>query len=231
MLIMRGLVIILIVHVIMIFPRHIIDESVVRDIVKMNITFTEIQEINELVQQEKPVASKYENMLVLIPRDDKQRELSPLLSNDFLGFKEAIGFRESSGHYDKVNKFGYIGKYQFGRAAMSDIGIYDKKIFLNSPILQERAFIALCSLNKYKLRNYIGKYDGKTVNGIELTESGMLAAAHLVGPGAVIDYIKSNGKNVRVDGLGTEITEYLEAFKGYDVSVITPSRKVRVSIS
>jgi hypothetical protein len=52
---------------------------------------------------------------------------------------------------------------------------------LNSPELQERAFIAL--LMGTEKRNW--KYEGTILNGIHVTESGILAAAHLGGAGSV----------------------------------------------
>jgi|LGVD01.1.fsa_nt_gb hypothetical protein len=191
----------------------------------------ELLVVNELETKPIVMDSRYTDMLVLIPKSKDLMGLSPILSKDFVGFKEAIGFRESSGKYHKVNEFGYLGKYQFGKHAMQDLGINNKYVFLNSAEMQEKAFIALCSLNKYKLRNYLYKYEGKTINGTKLTESGMLAAAHLLGPGAVINFIKSNGKSVGSDALGTSILEYLTSFNGYDTSVITPSRSVKVTIS
>ncbi|MEN8137902.1 MAG: peptidoglycan-binding protein LysM [Bacteroidota bacterium] len=192
---------------------------------------TDLVIVSEISSRPVHIDEKYANMLVLIPKNDKLKCLSPILTKDFVGFKEAIGFRESSGKYDNVSKFGYFGKYQFGKCAMSDLGIYDAEAFLKSAKLQEEAFVALCSLNKYKLRNYLAIYDGKTINGIELTESGMLAASHLLGPGAVIAFIKSDGKNVGKDGLGTSLLEYLEVFKDYDTSVITASSKITLRVS
>jgi hypothetical protein len=51
--------------------------------------------------------------------------------------------------------------------------------------MQERAFVALLSKNKWILQDIIKKYDGKVVSGILVTESGILAAAHLGGAGSV----------------------------------------------
>lgn len=178
-----------------------------------------------------PVDGRFYGMLILIPKSEELRSLSPILGNDFNGFKEAIGFRESSNDYSRVNSYGYLGKYQFGKHALQDIGIHNKKQFLESAEIQERAFIALCSLNKYKLRNYIEKYDGTYMRGVKLTESGMLAASHLLGPGAVINYIKSNGKTIGTDALGTSLIEYLTVFQGYDTSDISSSRVFKVTVS
>src|SRR5210317_1730319 len=39
------------------------------------------------------------------------------LGKSFVGFKEAIAFKESRGDYKIVNTLGYLGKYQFGKSA------------------------------------------------------------------------------------------------------------------
>lgn len=190
----------------------------------------ELIELNKLESKPVAVSTRYYNVLVLIPKSTELLSLSPILKKDFVGFKEAIGFRESSGRYDIVSKTGYIGKYQFGKSSLYDMGIYDTDKFLKSAKAQEAAFIALCSMNKYRLRYFMPKYIGKVINGIELTESGMLAASHLLGAGAVIEFVKSDGNTVGSDGLGTTLVEYLEKFSGYDTSVISASRRMRVTI-
>ena len=56
--------------------------------------------------------------------------------------------------------------------------------------MQEKAFDALLSINKWELRKEIRKYAGKTIKGVEITESGLLAAAHLGGAGSVKTFFK-----------------------------------------
>jgi hypothetical protein len=50
-----------------------------------------------------------------------------------------------------------------------------------------------------------------------ITESGILAAAHLGGQGSVKRYFK-NGK-VFKDGNGTKITSYMNKFSGYEIKL------------
>lgn len=137
---------------------------------------------------------------------------------ELYNFLEAIGFRESGNRYDITNKWGYMGKYQFGRSTLKGLG-YDvsKKEFLSNHDLQEEAMMALLNHNKEKLQTYIDIFDGKTVNGIYITESGILAAAHLGGQGSVKRFFK-NGRVFR-DGNGTKITSYMEKFSGYDIAL------------
>jgi len=133
-------------------------------------------------------------------------------------FLNAIGHRESTNRYDVVNKWGYMGRYQFGKSTLKGLG-YDvsKKEFLSNPELQEEAMLSLLKHNKEKLQKYIDVFDGKTINGIYITESGILAAAHLGGQGSVRRYFK-NGK-VFKDGNGTKITSYMDKFSGYDIAL------------
>ncbi|MFY7810641.1 MAG: peptidoglycan-binding protein LysM [Flavobacterium sp.] len=153
----------------------------------------------------------------------------PFTGKTFTGFKEDIGFKESRGNYKCINTFGYMGKYQFGKGTLSTIGIKDSLKFMNTPSLQEEAFETLLSLNKYELQKELKNYVGKTINGVEITESGLLAAAHLGGVGSVKKFLKSNGKRIKTDGYGTSIQNYINKFGGYDTSCIPPIKNARVS--
>ena len=133
-------------------------------------------------------------------------------------FLNSIGMRESSNRYDVVNGWGYMGKYQFGKRTLKNLG-YDisKKEFLNSPHIQEMAMLDLLSHNKKILQSYINQYSGVVVDGTKITESGILAAAHLAGPGNVKRYFKK-GKQFK-DGNGTKLTSYLTKFSGYKLNL------------
>ncbi|WP_428229783.1 peptidoglycan-binding protein LysM [Flavobacterium sp.] len=137
-----------------------------------------------------------------------------------ISFKEAVAFKESQGKYRLVNSLGYMGKYQFGSKALRAVGVKNDKAFLKDPALQEKAFVALLSKNKWILRNEIEKYKGKIINGVEITESGILAAAHLGGAGSVKNFFKNNGGRHFRDAYGTSLKSYMKAFAGYDLSRI-----------
>ena len=155
----------------------------------------------------------------------------PKLGKSYLAFKEALGFKESGGDYSVINDFGYIGKYQFGKGTLKLIGIRDSDKFLNSPELQEAAFYANASRNKWILRKDIARSVGKVINGVKITESGILAAAHLAGPGNVKKYLRSGGVNSFNDGFGTSIKYYFKKFAGYDTSFVEPDRRARVAVN
>jgi hypothetical protein len=155
---------------------------------------------------------------------------SPNLNKSFVGFKEALAFKESRGNYLSVNTYGYLGKYQFGKSTLKMIGVYDTSDFLNDPKLQEKAFIANAMRNKWILRRDINRFVGKRIGGVLVTESGILAAAHLAGPGSVKKYLRSYGAIGFADAYGTTIKNYMKKFSGYDTSNIIPNRKAKVSI-
>ena len=133
-------------------------------------------------------------------------------------FLNDVGFRESGNRYDITNTWGYMGKYQFGKSTLKGLGFnVTRKEFLNNPQLQEEAMMALLLHNKEKLQTYIDTFDGQTINGMYISESGILAAAHLGGQGSVKRYFK-NGK-VFKDAYGTKITSYMKQFSGYDIKL------------
>ena len=148
----------------------------------------------------------------------------PFVEKDFVGFKEALAFKESQGKYDRVNSLGYMGKYQFGKSTLRELHINPKE-FLRNPLLQEKAFLANLEKNKWILRKEIKRFSGKWINGIKITESGILAAAHLAGAGAVQKFLWSYGKQTKEDAYGTKIEHYLRKFSGYDLSDIKPIKQ------
>ncbi|WP_417886547.1 peptidoglycan-binding protein LysM [Zunongwangia sp.] len=161
----------------------------------------------------------------------KPTKALPKLGKSYTGFKEAVGFKESRGNYKTINQYGYMGKYQFGKGTLNLLGVYNTQEFLNSPALQEKTFYTNASRNKWILRRDIKRFVGKTINGVEVTESGILAAAHLAGPGSVKKYLRSFGAQLFNDAFGTSITNYMKRFAGYDTSFIKPEKNPRVDLS
>lgn len=164
-----------------------------------------------------------------------EKEISPVIKSNipfvgksFNGFKEALAFRESGGRYDIVSSFGYLGKYQFGKSTLKRFNIHDVQLFLDSPELQEDTFMAYCSLNKWILRKEIKKKVGKTINGVLVTESGILAAAHLAGSGNIKEYLRTNGQYRFKDAFGSSMQHYLIKFAGYDTSIIEAEKNPTV---
>jgi hypothetical protein len=147
-------------------------------------------------------------------------------------FKRKLAFLESGGNYNAVNRYGYIGKYQFSKKTLKgliktgylNLSPEELHRFKHYPKAQERAIDALISHNKEILLNkyHLKKYVGETVGGVKITLDGMLAGAHLLGPYAVKHYlitggslnpVKVGGVLVRkVDGNGTSIKTYMKKF-------------------
>ncbi len=161
------------------------------------------------------------------------------MAKTYASFFSAIRARESSGNYSVVNTFGYLGAYQFGEAALVDLGfavrdsnpfnnvfsagftgklgIDSKAEFLASKSAQDAAASEWWTLLWNRVRYFdIEFYDQQTLNGVKLTKTGMIAASHLLGTGAVIDFIRSGGTDNSTDGFGTKLTEYLKLFAGYE---------------
>jgi len=138
--------------------------------------------------------------------------------NRYDDFINHIGFMESTNDYTKVNTIGYIGRYQFGKSTLKTLkykGSINK--FLNSPKLQDEYMLKNLKYNKKRLQKYIDKYEGTIIKGVEISESGILAAAHLGGVNSVKRYFK-HGKNPK-DKYGTSISNYLTKFSGYNLNL------------
>ena len=138
---------------------------------------------------------------------------------DHKAFLDAMGMRESSNNYLAVNSYGYMGKYQFGKATLKSLNIKTTQAeFLSNPELQEFAMNELLTDNKKRLRKYIRKYEGKNIHGVHITESGILAAAHLAGVGNVRKFFRK-GYEFK-DGYGTKMTTYMNNFSGYNLDIL-----------
>ena len=143
---------------------------------------------------------------------------------NYRSFRKALALRESSGDPTAINQYGMIGLYQFSQEALEDC-LYevDPVKFQKSPSIfpeqkQNEVFDTWVKVLYGYMDDYIDRYDGHTVNTIELDTSSILAGAHLIGAQGMKNWLSSNGRtNVR-DGYGTPLTEYLEMFYGYSIS-------------
>ena len=174
-----------------------------------------------------------EIMVYHVPNQFENDEVAikvPLIGKTFLGFAQKMAYKESRGMIHLVNPYGYMGKYQFGKSALRTVGIYDFQEFLQNSNWQDKAFNALIARHKWILRKEIEKYSGRVINGVEITESGLLAAAHLGGAGSVKKYLRSNGRRGFRDGFGTSISSYIRKFAGYDISHIEADAEAKVNL-
>ena len=172
-------------------------------------SYKQIKQVSPLKLEPKPIVIiQPETKIEVIEIDYKSH-------NDFL---LAIGHRESGNRYDIVNTYGYLGKYQFGKSTLKGLGYkITTDEFLNSPYIQEKAMQKLLQHNRKKLSKYIDKYEGEVVHGVLITESGVLAAAHLAGAGNVRKFFRK-GYEFK-DGYGTKMTTYMTEFSGYNLAL------------
>ena len=163
-------------------------------------------------------------------------------TKSYVDYLHALGKRESGNNYSIANSLGYLGRFQFGEAALTDCrfyagdgtrkndwmgrfrdeavaqGVSSRSDFLATPKFQDYAILRFNEIQWATIvRIDLPQYIGRTVGGVTITRSGMLGGAHLVGPGALKKFLVSNGANVPVDGNGTRITEYMRLFAGFDV--------------
>lgn len=156
-----------------------------------------------------------------------------------IGKSESGGFNPSkfSSQYEVVNTLGYCGKYQFGALALNDLGYVRKDVrslrdldyssswtgknginskadFLGSPAEQEKAMCAYTKMNYSRCCN-IGAID-KSMPPEEV--AGMLAIAHLLGPGGARDWRQGKGG---ADAYGTTGTSYFQKGR-YAIAVLAP---------
>lgn len=161
----------------------------------------------------------------------------PVLRKSMNKFLKELAFKESSGNWKSVNKYGYIGLYQFGEIALKDVGIDTDKInsekFKEDPNIfpeseQNKAMIKLLKNNKHYMRRFlkhVGEnipiYDenDKKIGEVKVTESGILAASHLVGNKSVKKFLRSNGKKNPKDANGVSCSDYMQKFGGYQLNI------------
>lgn len=152
--------------------------------------------------------------------------MKKLYAKGLENFLEHLAEKESSGDPYVVNTYGYIGKYQFGRAALKEVGCDSVTVgkFIKDPSVfpeevQDKAVVRLMKINRTRIGKLVDQYEGTTINGIEITEAGLLAAAHLAGAGGVKRFLKSGGNYNPADGYGTTLTKYLKDFQHHKVNL------------
>jgi hypothetical protein len=126
-----------------------------------------------------------------------------LSKSDMSSLQATMLKRESSGNYSSINRLGYVGGYQFGAAALTDLGYVKAgttnamlndpnswtgqngmgslNSFLSAPSVQDKAFVDLAQINYNRL------YNSGTITSTTSTKdvAGYLSAAHLLGAGGV----------------------------------------------
>ena len=133
-----------------------------------------------------------------------------------------LGWYESRMNWKAINKYGYMGTWQHGRAILKDFGLdirpddfrRDPSIF--PPELQYKVIIAQIKTHQIRLRKYEA-YVGHTIGGVFITHAGLLAGCHLGGFGGVTAFLYSNGSIDRSDRNGTKVSDYIKEFSIYNL--------------
>jgi hypothetical protein len=156
-------------------------------------------------------------------------------------FITALGERESASDYSAVNTLGYLGKYQFGEAALIDLGYYkpdgtpendwqgvwtgkdgvrNVTEFLASHAAQDKAIKEwIMLLWRYAMDPEFGldKFLASNIKGITITPAAIIAGAHLVGLNPVKSFLESNGVQDSPDPYGTRVSEYMAHFAWHEI--------------
>jgi len=144
------------------------------------------------------------------------------IEKDHASFLDDLAMFESSGRYNIVKTAGdYWGRYQIGPIARQELGItkISQQEFLSNERLQDGLVTALLIRNKKYLKETIGEYEGKRIRGIYITQSGLLAGAHLRGASSVVKFVKSEGKIDEKDGNGVPVSKYIKHFGNYNLNL------------
>jgi len=149
--------------------------------------------------------------------------VGPLTPSDTRALMAQLGFRESTNNYSAINQLGYIGKYQFGAAALADRGyikidavraygngaltrpeswtgkdgIKNREDFLRNTQIQESAMFEQLTANY----NTLVKIQAVKPSDDKTTIAGMMAVSHLLGAGGASNW-KKTGTGADANGVG-----------------------------
>ncbi|ERL54932.1 hypothetical protein [Psychrobacter aquaticus] len=127
--------------------------------------------------------------------------------------------------------WGKNGNYWTGK-----FGATSLNVFRHSGKIQMQAINEWINrLCRYSRSKNLNEFYGRTITEakgsppFEVTESGVIAAIHLKGSGAVKKFLTTNGRINKVDGNGTSVAKYMSQFAYYDVQTCC-KRKIYVKI-
>jgi hypothetical protein len=150
--------------------------------------------------------------------------LGPLNEADWKKYKDVLGKRESNNKYEAVNQIGFCGRWQLGAGALIDLGYVRKgastrklkvtawvgkdgisgraEFLANKNGVQDKAILAYTMMNYKRLLKLGTLKPGDSKARVV----GVLAAAHLTGPGGANLLVKS--KVSAKDGNGVPSSAY-----------------------
>lgn len=185
-----------------------------------------------------------EKILELIEKENDLQLVSEYLDRiktenpDYVQFLELLAARESTGRYDATNGQ-YLGRYQIGNDVFMDIGFKDKETgqwtnlatslgvddkdsYLQNQVAQEVAILFALRMDYFYV-SYHGDdtHIGDYADGVKVTESGLIAAAHLVGHNSLHKaFTQEKSWDSTRDGNNVKASTYMEEMGGLDLSGI-----------
>jgi len=137
------------------------------------------------------------------------------------GVRKSLANTESRGSGDltakNINPDGkmFAGRYQFGDARLADYNAvagtnYTAKDMLNMPEAEQEKIADwhFKDISQYIKSEGLDKFIGTEINGVTLTESSLVAVAHLGGKSGLKQFLITDGKYNEKDSNGTSLTDY-----------------------
>ena len=135
-------------------------------------------------------------------------------------YNAGLSRTESGGNYSIVNAEGYGGKYQWGQDKLTD---YNRATgqnitmeqFLASPQIQEDAQRwNVSDVDGFIKGNGLDQYIGQNIGGVQITQNGLRAMAHLGGNNGMKRFLESGGQYNPADSNGTSLADYAQTHAG-----------------
>lgn len=134
---------------------------------------------------------------------------------------ESLFGTESGGDFGAKNDEGYNGRSQFGQDRLDDWSAangaprIDLEEFRTNPEFQKQVEKwHFEDINDYIDDNDLTEYEGKVINGVTITRSGMIAMAHLGGQGGMREFLETGGKYDPADSNKTNLSDYARTHGG-----------------
>ncbi len=153
---------------------------------------------------------------------DNPEELARIAASLSSNMLTQLGESESkgSGGYNAQNSEGFVGKYQFGDARLTDFRDatgqdFTMEQFKASPALQEEVVQwHQKDISDYASDTGLDEYKGQTINGVLINDDSIMAMAHLGGKSGMRQFIESGGEYNPADSNGTTLSDYGKKFGG-----------------
>ena len=194
--------------------------------------------LKALVSQTIPVEEQYKLGIITPPglTDALARANAPLPGQGggaaSGGFTGQLGQSEGGANPAAINKQGYTGQFQFGKARLQDLGYYtpapgeDMKDNTNWAgkvtvpgfnVTDQQSFAANPAAQNAVFQSHLANIDQaitQTPGAAKFDPNGLRAVAHLGGIGGMQKFVQSGGAYSPADANGTSLAAYYNKFAG-----------------